>query len=212
MAPHRQDKKHQQRIDPTNDMYRPARDAVHANSFINNPNLTADDQFYLKNIQGTYKVQLDQWRDEGHAFQLVLIWDHDRIWGSFDFGSYKGILKIDKGPERAPPHEDGVSEYVQTYHHFTWRSTCTQSPKSIINNPVFTKGKIELESDGISGYFLGMPNIGLPGGRCDFEGLPVWGPRRVARKLESFIEDWNALKIIQLDEAPRPQADNMVTL
>lgn len=199
--------------DPAMDKYRPARDTLMANTFVNNPNLSDLDRIYLRGIQGTYKVKLEPWADRGHVFQIMLVWDYDRIWGSFDFGSYKGTLQVDHGPDREPPEfcreddsdEDEEIEPEPTYFDFTWRGTCSHMPDTIINNSLITKGKIAFGPCDISGYFEGPIADGNPAGRCNFDGEPLRGPRRVARTLQSFVDDWNELNVLEDDETVRQE-------
>jgi hypothetical protein len=213
--------------DPAMDKYRPARDTLMANGFVNNPDLSEYDRIYLRGIQGTWKVKQKHWAGQGYSFQIMLIWDQDRIWGSFDLGYYKGVLMVDHGPQREPPEfsveqgddeqgddeqedderEDDEREEDEAdpiYFDFTWRGTCSQLPDTVINNPLITKGKIEFGSTSISGYFEGMSGIGLPNERCDFDGRTLFGPRRVPRDLQSFIDDWNDLNFFGEDETVRP--------
>lgn len=209
------------RDDPGMDKYRPAWDTLKANGFVNNPNLTERDQIYLRGIQGTWKVKQEHWADRGYSFQIMLIWDQDRIWGSFDFGVYKGILMVDHGPECEPPEFSGEQEDDEEddaesgddeagyygpdpiYFDFTWKGTSSQMPDTIINNPLITKGKIVFGHCDISGYFESMDFIGLPDGRCNFVGRSLPGPRRVSRNLQSFIDDWNDLEYFGEDEKVR---------
>lgn len=198
---------------PTMNKYLPARETLDANGFVNNPNISESDQCYLRDIQATYKVQQEHWADHGYSFQIMLIWDQDRIWGAFDLGFYKGVLVVDHGPNRLPPERSREQEGDQAgneqadpiYYDFTWRGTCSQIPDTAINNPLITKGKIEFgRFSSIRGYFEGMFGIGLPDGRCDFDGMPLRGPRRVPRNLQSFIDDWNDLNYFGEDETTRP--------
>ncbi|ETS76201.1 hypothetical protein PFICI_11588 [Pestalotiopsis fici W106-1] len=199
--------------DPAMDKYRPAWDTLKANSFVNNPSLSDRDRIYLRSIQGTYKVKLEHLADRGHGFQMMLVWDYDRIWGVFDFGSYKGVLMVDHGPDREPPEfsrdvdsdEEDEAGPDPIYFDFTWRGTSSHMPDTIINNSLITKGKIAFGTSEISGYFEGPIADGRPEGRCNFHGQPPFGPRRVPRNLESFIDDWNELNIFEEDESFRPE-------
>lgn len=207
-----QNGKHYTQDDPAMDRYRSVRDTLKANGFVNNPNLSEYDQIYLHSIQGTYKVKQEHWADLGYSFQIMLVWDQDRIWGVFDFGSYKGVLMVDHGPEREPPEwsrnrdddEAGDDEAAPpVYYDFTWKGTCSQMPDTIINNPLITKGKIEFGVSRIRGFFEGMFGAGLPGECCSFDGTPLFGPRRVPRSLQSFIDGWNDLEYFGEDETVR---------
>lgn len=157
----------------------------------------------------TYEVKLDNWEDEGYAFQLSLKWDQDRLWGCFDFGSYKGTFKIDKASREQPKDVDGGDTVDPHYQDLTWRGTCSQKPGAIINAPGFTKGKLAFPvpfgggRGEVSGWFDGMPGIGLPQGRCYFKARHADSPAPIARGLLSYIKDWNALKVVQKDEKPR---------
>jgi hypothetical protein len=208
-----QNGKYYTKDDPAMDKYRSAWDTLHTNIFVNNPDLTENDRIYLRGIQGTWKVKQEHWPDQGYNFQLMLVWDHDRIWGAFDLGYYKGILMVDHGPEREPPEfsreydededDEGYEDQDPVYFNFTWRGTCTKISDTALNNPLITKGKIEFGPIGISGYFDGMGAVGFPNERCDFDGRPVFGPRRVSRTLQSFIDDWNGFNILGDDETMR---------
>ncbi|KAM0815668.1 hypothetical protein AB5N19_01467 [Seiridium cardinale] len=212
---------HHAQTDPAIDRYQPARETLEANTFVNDPRLSDLDRIYLQGIQGTWKLKQEHWADRGYTFSLMCIWDQDRIWGAFDLGFYKGILMVEHGPHREPPEFSAEDEDSDTdndvmedddaedderdpiYYDFTWRGTCSQIPDTAINNPLITKGKIEFGTTWISGYFEGMGGIGLPGGRCDFDCQNVFGPRRVPRDLQSFVDDWNDLNYFGEDETVR---------
>lgn len=196
--------------DPAMDKYRPAWDTLKANSFVNDPNLSEFHRVYLGGIQGTWKVKQENWANQGYSFQIMLIWDHDRIWGAFDLGFYKGVLMVDHGPKREPSEfsdeqygEVEGNEPEPIYYDFTWRGTCTEIPDTLINNSLITKGKIEFGTTWIRGYFEGMYGIGLANGRCDFDGKSIYGPRRVPRNLQSFIDDWNDMAVFEEEETVR---------
>ncbi|ROV96503.1 hypothetical protein VMCG_07804 [Cytospora schulzeri] len=169
------------------------------------------DRIYLRGIQGTYKVELAQFSEHGFKYKMMLIWDYDRIWGSFDFGTIKGMLMIDHGPDKEPPEyhrsdedeaaEGNVDEPNPFYFDFTWRGHTTimpdsEEPDALINNPSITKGKIKLTGRTISGYFEGMP-VRIK--QFKFEGTPLFGPRRVPRSLSSFIDEWNDMAVFEDD-------------
>ena len=217
---------------PARAKFMAARNSLRNNPFLNNPTLSDHDRIYLRCIQGTWKVKLAPYANRGYTAQMMLIWDYDRIWGSFDFGSYKGILMVDHGPRCEPPQlaggeeensgdggdedkggeksglhgEDvsgGDSEELM-YFDFTWRGERSRMPEVLVNNPLITKGKIQFGSTWIKGYFEGMAGLGrLPNSRCDFDGSPLFGPRRVPRDLESFIDSWNELTIFDEMETVR---------
>jgi hypothetical protein len=135
----------------------------------------------------------------------LLVWDYDRIWGSFNFGAYNGMLMVDHGPQSEPPNgfvgsendddqdqgdddeDQGPREPV--YFDFTWRGYHTANPNILYSNPDLTKGRIAFDTVHIRGFFKlmgGGPDYCQP-----FEGGAQWGPRRVPRSLESFIDEWN---------------------
>ena len=128
---------------------------------------------------------------------------------------------VNHGPEREPPEwsmgqgdDDSNDSYDEDdeaedgpaadpiYFDFEWRGTCSGMPDVVLNNPLITKGKIEFGTTHISGFFEGMS--GPSGERCDFDGEALWGPRRVPRTLQSFIDDWNDFNYFGEDETVRP--------
>jgi hypothetical protein len=52
----------------------------------------------IRRIQHTYKVKQDYWPNQGFGFQIRLIWDHDRLWGTFQLGFFNGVFLIGPGP------------------------------------------------------------------------------------------------------------------
>ncbi|SPQ22407.1 cc63b16b-cc70-4071-bbb1-0c1060474dd4 [Thermothielavioides terrestris] len=184
--------------DPAMEKYQAAWASLRSNSYVNNPSLSEDDRIYLHGIQGTYKVKLASRTGWVHGFQMMLIWDYDRIWGAFDLGTFKGILMVDHGPQREPP-EFWDDEAELPSFDFTWRGTCTQMPDAVFNNPLITKGKITFGSRNISGHFEGMATDAT----CKFEGEAQFGPQRVGRSLQSFIDEWNEYEFFGEDETIR---------
>jgi len=203
-------------VDPAMEKYREARTSLAENAFVNSPSLSEYDHIYLRGIQGTWKVKQDHLASHGYGYRMMLVWDYDRIWGSFDLGNYKGILMVDHGPQCEPPEcgPDSNGDHPEpTYFDFTWRGTCTDMPNTLINNPLITKGKVGFGITWISGYFEGM--AGLPDSRCRFEGASMRGPRRVPRSLQSFIDEWNEMNVFDEEEsirlAPSAGADPSLT-
>jgi len=84
--------------DPAMDKYRAAWTSRAENTFVNSPSLSERDRIYLRGIQATWKVKQDHLASQGYRYQMMLIWDHDRIWGSFDLGHHRGVLMVDYGP------------------------------------------------------------------------------------------------------------------
>jgi hypothetical protein len=193
---------------PALDKYRAARTSLEENTFINNSSRSRDDLIYLRGIQSMWKVKLHHLDSKGFVYQMMLIWDYDCIWGTFNLGAYKGVLMADHGPDHEPPSlddsdESGDDNTDPVCFDFTWRGTCTGMPNTVLNNPLITRGKIEFGSSWISGYFEGMMGSGLPDSRCDFEGNRPWGPARVPRNLQSFIDEWNDLNVFDEEESIR---------
>ncbi|KUI60962.1 hypothetical protein VP1G_08167 [Cytospora mali] len=127
--------------DPAMDIYRDAWATLKANTHVNNPALSELDRIYLRGIQTTYKVKVDRFPRNGFKYQMMFIWDYDRIWGSFDFGSVKGMLMVDHGPDEEPPEYEGyqASEEEENdqesdqerdliYYDFIWRGRTTTIP------------------------------------------------------------------------------------
>lgn len=59
------------------------------------------DEYYrdrMRNMQATYKVKQDSSPGLGYSSRIQLIWDHDRLLGTFDMDTFKGSLLIDPGP------------------------------------------------------------------------------------------------------------------
>ena len=52
----------------------------------------------MRCFQATYKVKQLHWPNQGHGFRMRLIWDHNRLWGTFELGCFTGVLLIDPGP------------------------------------------------------------------------------------------------------------------
>ncbi|KAI9149895.1 hypothetical protein HJFPF1_09641 [Paramyrothecium foliicola] len=165
-----------------------------ANSFVNNPDLSELDRVYLRGIQGTWAVKFEPLAD--------------RVYSSELFGTYQGAMMVDHGPEREPSEpsaeeEDDGAEHDQgnpIYYDFTWRGTSSDIPNTILNNSLLTKGKIEFGHPYISGYFGGLDQDHP---RYHFDGNPLWGPRRVARTLQSLVDDWNRLRVFGGEETIR---------
>ena len=161
--------------------------SLNENTFVNDPTLSVVDRGYLHGIQGTWRVRKPDWSIQSHDLQIMLVWDYDRIWGSFDLVDYKGILMVDHGPRHEPPEQRSSPAYC----NFTWREKCTRNHSALINTPLVAKGKIELGSSWIRGYFDGMTDEDSD--HRHFEGKPSMGPRRAPRSVQSFIDEWNKL-------------------
>ena len=170
------------------------------NRYLQNLDVSDEDLIAITQIQSVYKIQQSHWAHLRYGFRIMLIWDHDRIWGSFELGFFNGILLVDPGPS---------VDSLKTYP-FTWRGTSTETPDAIFNSHM-TTGEIVLgETGNINGHFDAMLGVGLPENRCYFTGRRIPGPPVVPRSLESFIGEWNdcACSLFDLEnEVPRSLAD-----
>jgi hypothetical protein len=83
-------------------------------------------------------------------------------------------------------------------------------PDTLFNSPL-TVGKIRFDESKISGHLEAMLGVGLPDGRCEFQGKMLLGPSRVSLSIQDVIDDWNEHSSPFCDdEAPRssdPDAD-----
>jgi hypothetical protein len=125
----------------------------------------------MRQIQATYNVKQYHWLNQGYGFRIQLIWDHDRLWGTFDLGFFKGVLLIDPGPgqdhfqaedeynhQHPAEHDsedDQESEFESTSesreYPLVWRGTSTQIPDTLFYSPL-TVGKIRFGLDEIWGH------------------------------------------------------------
>jgi hypothetical protein len=49
-----------------------------------------------------------------------------------------------------------------------------------------------------------MLGVGLPGGRCDFQGRKIFGPHVVPFSIQEVVEEWNDhIAFYECDEVPR---------
>ena len=156
---------------PGMEKYLAAWTSLNENTFVNDPTLSVVDRGYLHGIQGTWRVKKPDWSIQSHELQIMLVWDYDHIWGSFDLVDYKGILMVDHGPRHEPPEQRSSPAYC----NFTWRGKCTRNHSALINTPLVTKGKIELGSSWMRGYFDGMTDEDSD--HRHFEGKPLMGLR-----------------------------------
>jgi hypothetical protein len=93
---------------PDYSMYEAAQKSVMSNEHIHSMVFHDPEYFHsrMRQIQATYKVKQQHWPDSGYGFRIRLIWDHDRLWGTFDLGFFKGVFLIDPGPGQAHFHAD----------------------------------------------------------------------------------------------------------
>ncbi|KAF7868518.1 hypothetical protein EAF04_005049 [Stromatinia cepivora] len=193
------------------------------------------DEYYrerMRNIQATYKVRQDNSPGLGYTSRIRLIWDHDRLLGTFDLDIFKGSLVIDPGPgqdhfkadiEYSKFHEarakdkesseesaddndeeDGGDDEIAATreYRFKWRGTNAHVPHKSFNS-AFTIGKIRFGNGKIWGHFEAMSGVGFPGGRCEFQGKIPHGPCLVDMSIQEFIDKWNGYAEIEEDEIPR---------
>jgi hypothetical protein len=126
----------------------------------------------------------------------MLIWDHNRLWGSFQFDFFKGVLLIDPGPVE-------VLEQPKSYP-FTWRGTSLMMPDTHLNSPLNT-GEIRMGGNrgDIRGHFDTTAAGLLAGDRYEFNGYPLLSPCRVPRSLQSFIDEWDKYAFSEENETVR---------
>jgi hypothetical protein len=216
---------------PDYSIYEAASKSVRNNKHINN--MVFHDEFFrdcMRQIQATYKVQQNHWPDQGYGFRIRLIWDYDRLWGTFELGFFKGVFLIDPGPgqdhfqadddyyhqhpdeETKPQGEDeqehefeSTSEYRE--YPLVWRGTSTKIPDTLFYSTL-TIGKIRFGLNEIWGHFEAMLGVGLPNDRCEFHGKTPFGPALVSLSIQDIIDDWNNHSIFCEDEAPRSSSPN----
>lgn len=61
------------------------------------------DEYYrdrMRNIQATYKVKQENLPGLGYSSRIQLIWDHNRLLGTFKLDVFEGSLLIDPGPDQ----------------------------------------------------------------------------------------------------------------
>ena len=90
----------------------------------------------VRGIQNTYVVQLDQYPIFGYSWSIWLLWDHDRLWGRFNFGNTEGIFLVDPGVDPSLCDEDGGQELP-----FTWRGVQKTYAKYFLLQRAHHKGK-----------------------------------------------------------------------
>ncbi|KAB8301248.1 hypothetical protein EYC80_003135 [Monilinia laxa] len=192
------------------------------------------DEYYrdrMRNIQATYKVKLDSLPGIGYSSRIRLIWDHNRLLGTFELDVFRGSILIDPGPgqdhfkadiEYSKFHEarardkesseesgeesdadEGDDEIATTREYrFKWRGVNPKIPHKTFNSS-FTVGKIRFGNGKIWGCFEAMSGVGFPGGRCEFHGKIPPGPCLVDMSIQEFIDRWNGYAEIEEDEEPR---------
>lgn len=160
-------------------------DTLQENEYLKSLSPSDTDRLALERLQSVYRVRVSHWSQMGYGYRIMLIWDHDRLWGSFELGFFQGIMVIDPGPSKNMP----------MLYAFKWRGTSTKTPNVIFNSS-WTTGEILLgDPSRLSGHFNGMLAVGLPYARCHFTAKCVVGPAMVPRSLESFVGEWNSLTI-----------------
>jgi hypothetical protein len=94
-----------------------------ANPWLNGLGLEQADLNELRGIQNTYVVQLDQYPIFGYSWRIWLLWNHDRLWGRFNFGNTEGMFLVDPGINPSLCDEDDGQELP-----FTWRGVQKLKP------------------------------------------------------------------------------------
>lgn len=208
--------------------YEPSRNQNADETLLNNKHINNlhfhDDHFRdrIRQIQATYNVKHYHCFNQGYCFQIQLFWDHNQLWGKFQFKYFKGVLLINSGPGENHFHAD--EEYRQLEQHlcwegekepviqceptsssleyaFIWRGTSTLHPK-ILNSPL-NVGKIHFGFRDISGYFDGMMGMNLQGDRCEFHGKKLIEDALVPLSVQDIIDEWREHGISQEAE-PHP--------
>ncbi|KAL3479171.1 hypothetical protein BJX99DRAFT_255702 [Aspergillus californicus] len=83
----------------------------------------------------TWQVQLIGFPDTGYVFRIHLLWDYDRLWGVFNLGYTRGVLRVDPGPDIS-----SSSDKPQRLP-FLWRGVRAKSPNiAPISNESLAKG------------------------------------------------------------------------
>ena len=161
----------------------------------------------MRQIQNTYQI--------GANNEIELIWDHDRLWGTFRLPSFKGVFLIDPAPGQdhfqaddeynqkcrdqeieAQDEDEDVYQYESRSREYSlvWRGTCLKNPEVLLCSKL-NVGKICFGSGEISGHFDGMMGVGLPHGRSIFYGEPQFGPAVVSHSIRDVIDIWNNHRI-----------------
>jgi hypothetical protein len=200
-----------------------AEETLLSNNHINNL-VFHDDHFRdrMRQIQAKYNVKHYHCSDKGYCFQIQLLWDHDRLWGKFQFKYFKGVFLVNPGPGQNHFHAD--EEYCQLKQYlywegeqepatqreptsatweypFIWRGTSTLH-SNVLNSPS-NVGKIRFGFRDISGHFDGMPSMNLQGDRCEFHGKHSIEDALVPVSVQDIIDEWHEHGI-STEGKPRP--------
>ncbi|KAA8650261.1 uncharacterized protein ATNIH1004_002943 [Aspergillus tanneri] len=171
------------------------------NAWLKSLDLCDDELSDMRNIQNTYKVQLDDFPDVGYGFRIWLLWDYDRIWGIFDLGYTKGLFLIDPGPRMSECDDDGQ------VLPFVWRGIRKAAPDYLLCNEDIMKGEIRINprESTLEGFFQFMAGNGnaSSAGRCAFHGKRHFGPAVVPYCLEDVVEEWNGYSPLAREESVR---------
>ncbi|KAK2767413.1 hypothetical protein FQN54_003569 [Arachnomyces sp. PD_36] len=173
--------------------YVSASESLGNNEFLNNLDLPHDDLGHLRQIQTTYKVKLSRWADKGHVYEIKLVWDFNRLWGSFNFTTFfKGTFIVDPGPGVEYVNYQNEIGDNKTYP-LVWCGTSSWRPNTIFSS-LLTIGEIQFDTGKISGHFDVMfPEDPDP---LQFSGQKLQGPPRVYCSLQKIIDDWNEVSMM----------------
>jgi hypothetical protein len=204
-------------IHPDRSLYEAAIRSVRNNKHISNMPFHAE--FYrdmMRQMQATYNVKQLHWPNQGYGFRIRLIWDHDRLWGTFELGFFKGVFLIDPGPgqdhfqardeyeyqnppseaelededpksgETGPEDEEPIFDGESREYPLVWRGTSTEMPDTLFFSTL-TVGKIRIGRGEIWGHFETMPGVGLPDERCEFHGKKPFGPSVVTLSVQDAV-------------------------
>ncbi|RDI78390.1 hypothetical protein Vi05172_g11639 [Venturia inaequalis] len=155
----------------------------------------------LRSMQATYLCRQQHRIDLGFGFLLATVWDHDRLWGEFNFGLWHGTLCIDEIPSPID---------LEKKWQFEWRGARTDDPGVVYKGTGsirFTRrmNGEELVGSNVIGEFVGFKDVGINDDVCSFEGL---GPCNVARDITDMLYGWNCLRDVgDAHEEPRQSVE-----
>ncbi|KAF9885296.1 hypothetical protein FE257_013013 [Aspergillus nanangensis] len=167
-----------------------AHKSLQENAWLNGLHIPEDEMEHMRNVQNTYIAQLDSYPDMKYKPRIHLIWDYDRIWGMFDFGSSRGVFLIDPGLKRID-YDDDDGQLLP----FTWRGVNKASPENPYGYEAEAKGEIcinalEKTLQGFFGFMAGNGSAGSDA-KCAFHAKRHFGPQIVPNSLENIVKEWN---------------------
>lgn len=193
---------------------------------------------WMREIQGVYSVAEMDGRpqvplEESSSTGIRLMWDHDRLWGYFQFRAFEGYFLVDPGPgeelfqaideQNAPfPHlqhrglgkegqllrvkkkgQEQKRSSIQKHYPLVWRGKHKDMPNTIFNSSC-TTGEIRFGHWEIEGYFAAMDGAGLPDNKLKFRAQRT---SEGGWTLSSAIDGWNKYRTYNKKEWPRSGID-----